>query len=350
MQLYRSSLGRQVLAGTRYRRQKSRNMQFPKCQKQWKELSLGIAPSINALLLKGFSLIGKKPKPSQETGLLSSRVPVTLKAKVRWSKLAYVIVRDARRACATILTPRLLNQRIKSKRDTVNFTMRGRSWYVWKFSICNLKRLLIAFFCLCFAITTLGEEVLITTNLGEIVIELEREKAPVTVAHFLGLVDSGAYKDTIFHRVVPGFMLQGGGYYLDMAEAEESEMIINEADNGLANVRGSIAMARMNEIDSASRQFFINVATNKSLDHGKKSCTRKHEATVAAARERGIYKPSTCRSFGFAVFGKVTSGMDVMDMIEVIETITVGEYDDVPATPITILSIDRMAAEKALSE
>jgi len=228
--------------------------------------------------------------------------------------------------------------------------MRGSSWYGWKFSICNLKRLLIAFFCLCFAITAVGEEVLITTNLGEIVIELDREKAPVTVAHFLGLVDSGAYKDTIFHRVVPGFMLQGGGYYLDMAEAEESEMIINEADNGLANVRGSIAMARMNEIDSASRQFFINVATNKSLNHGKKSCTRKHEATVAAARERGIYKPSTCRSFGYAVFGKVTSGIDVMDMIEVIETITVGEYDDVPVTPITILSIDRMAAEKASSE
>ena len=277
-------------------------------------------------------------------------MPVTLKSEVRWPKLAYLVVRGARSSCPTILTSKLLNQRIKSKRDTVNLTMRGSSWYGWKFSICNLKRLLIAFFCLCFAITALGEKVLITSNLGEMVIELDREKAPVTVAHFLGLVDSGAYKDTIFHRVVPGFMLQGGGYYLGMAEADESEMIINEADNGLANVRGSIAMARMNEIDSASRQFFINVATNKSLNHGKKSCTRKHEATVAAARERGIYKPSTCRSFGYAVFGKVTSGMDVMDMIEVIETITVGEYDDVPVTPITILSIDRMAAAKGSSE
>jgi peptidyl-prolyl cis-trans isomerase A (cyclophilin A) len=125
-----------------------------------------------------------------------------------------------------------------------------------------MKRLLIAFFCSCCAISAPAEDVLISTNLGEIMIELDEEKAPVTVAHFLGLVDSGAYKDTIFHRVIPGFMVQGGGYYLDMAEAEESEMIINEADNGLSNVRGTIAMARMNEIDSASRQFFINVVAN----------------------------------------------------------------------------------------
>ena len=125
LQLYRSSLGRQVLARTRYTRQKSLNMQFPKCQKQWRELSLGMAPPINALLLKGFSLTEKKRNPSQETGLLSSRVPVTLKSKVRWSKLAYLVVRDARSSCATVLTSKLLNQRIKSKRDTVNFTMRG---------------------------------------------------------------------------------------------------------------------------------------------------------------------------------------------------------------------------------
>jgi peptidyl-prolyl cis-trans isomerase A (cyclophilin A) len=181
-------------------------------------------------------------------------------------------------------------------------------------------------------------------------IELDEEKAPVTVAHFLGLVDSGAYKDTIFHRVIPGFMVQGGGYYLDMAEAEESEVIINEADNGLSNVRGTIAMARMNEIDSASRQFFINVVANKRLNHGKKSCTRKDEATVAAVRARGSYKPTTCKSFGYAVFGKVTSGMDVVDVIEVTETSTVGEYDDVPVTPIVILSIDRMVAEKAVPD
>jgi peptidyl-prolyl cis-trans isomerase A (cyclophilin A) len=182
------------------------------------------------------------------------------------------------------------------------------------------------------------------------VIDLNEEKAPITVANFLGLVDSGAYKDTIFHRVIPGFMVQGGGHYLDMAEAEETETILNEADNGLLNVRGAIAMARSNEIDSASSQFFINVVSNKRLNHGTKSCTRKDEATAAAARARGSYKPITCKSFGYAVFGKVTSGMDVVDLIEVTETNTVDSYDDVPVTPIIILSVDRIVVEKTVVE
>jgi peptidyl-prolyl cis-trans isomerase A (cyclophilin A) len=224
------------------------------------------------------------------------------------------------------------------------------SLYGRKVSIFQMNRLLIAFCCLCYAITAPAEEVLISTNLGEIVIELDEEKAPITVANFLGLVDSGAYKDTIFHRVIPGFMVQGGGHYLDMTEAEESEAIINEADNGLVNVRGTISMARMNEIDSASRQFFINVVANKRLNHGKKSCTRKDEATAAAARARGSYKPITCKSFGYTVFGRVTSGMDVVDLIEVTETNTLGQYDDVPVTPIIILSVDRVVAEKVVTE
>ena len=214
----------------------------------------------------------------------------------------------------------------------------------------NMKRLLLALFCPCCANLALAEDVLINTNLGEIVIELDEKKAPITVAHFLGLVDSDAYNDTIFHRVIPGFMVQGGGYYRDLAEAQESEMIINEADNGLSNRRGTIAMARMNEIDSASRQFFINVVANKRLNHGKKSCTRKQEATIAAARARGIHKPTTCKSFGYTVFGKVTSGMDVVDMIEVTETSTVDVYDDVPVTPVVILSIDRIVTKKALPD
>ena len=109
-------------------------------------------------------------------------------------------------------------------------------------------------------------------------------------------------------------------------------------------------MARMNEIDSASRQFFINVVANKRLNHSKKSCTRKEEATVVAARARGSYKPTTCKSFGYAVFGKVTSGMDVVDLIEITETSTIGEFDDVPVTPIVILSIDRMVAEQAVPD
>ena len=219
-----------------------------------------------------------------------------------------------------------------------------------KVSIFDIKRLFVVLFLSSYAISALAKDVLISTNLGEIVIELNEKSAPVTVGHFLSLVDSGAYKDTIFHRVIPGFMVQGGGLYMDLAEADESEMIINEADNGLSNVRGSIAMARMNEIDSASRQFFINVVANKRLNHGRKSCTRKDEATVAAARARGSYKPTTCKSFGYAVFGKVTSGMDVMDMIEITETSTVGEYDDVPVTPIVILSIDRMVTETAVPD
>ena len=219
-----------------------------------------------------------------------------------------------------------------------------------KVSILDIKRLFVVLFLSSYAIPALAKDVLISTNLGEIVIELNEKSAPVTVGHFLSLVDSGAYKDTIFHRVIPGFMVQGGGLYMDLAEADESEMIINEADNGLSNVRGSIAMARMNEIDSASRQFFINVVANKRLNHDRKSCTRKDEATVAAARARGSYKPTTCKSFGYAVFGKVTSGMDVMDMIEITETSTVGEYDDVPVTPIVILSIDRMVTEKAVPD
>ncbi len=210
-----------------------------------------------------------------------------------------------------------------------------------------MKRLIFAIFYLCYVTGASAEEVLISTNVGKIVVELNEEKAPITVANFLALVDSGAYKDTIFHRVIPGFMVQGGGHYLDMTEAEESESIINEADNGLLNVRGAIAMARMNEIDSASSQFFINVVANERLDHSEKSCTRKDETTAAAARARGSYKPITCKSFGYAVFGKVISGMDVVDLIEVIETDTVGEYDDVPVTPIIILSIDRVVSEKA---
>tara|TARA_B110000977_G_scaffold54435_1_gene74130 strand:+ start:1066 stop:1740 length:675 start_codon:yes stop_codon:yes gene_type:complete len=214
-----------------------------------------------------------------------------------------------------------------------------------KVSIFDIKRLFVVLFLSSYAISALAKDVLISTNLGEIVIELNEKSAPVTVGHFLSLVDSGAYKDTIFHRVIPGFMVQGGGLYMDLAEADESEMIINEADNGLSNVRGSIAMARMNEIDSASRQFFINVAANKRLNHSEKSCTRKDEATVAAARARGSYKPTTCKSFGYAVFGKVTSGMDVVDTIEVVETNTLGEYDDVPLTPVIILSIERIASE-----
>ena len=122
----------------------------------------------------------------------------------------------------------------------------------------------------------------------------------------------------------------------------EGDAILNEADNGLRNTTGTIAMARMNQIDSARRQFFINVGNNKSLNHSRKSCSREDEAAVAAARAKGIRKPTTCKSFGYAVIGKVVSGMDIVDAIEMSETGTMGQYGDVPVTPITIMSMDRL--------
>ncbi len=186
-------------------------------------------------------------------------------------------------------------------------------------------------------------QVRIKTNVGDILIELDQEKAPITVANFLKLVDANAYNDTIFHRVIAGFMVQAGGHYLDLSEAPETENIFNEAANGLKNKRGTLSMARQNAIDSASRQFFINVKNNGSLDHhSKKSCTREDEASAAAARERGMFKPMRCKSYGYAVFGRVIEGMDVVDLIELRETQTVSGFDDVPVTPVIILSMERV--------
>ena len=185
-------------------------------------------------------------------------------------------------------------------------------------------------------------EVLIKTNLGDIVVELYESEAPITVANFLALVESDAYKDTIFHRVIAGFMVRAGGHYLDLSEAPEVENIFNEAANGLKNRRGTLAMARQNEIDSASRQFFINVVDNDYLDHdAKKSCTREDEASVLAAAEKGLRKPMRCKSFGYAVFGEVTEGMDVVDLIELSETQSISGFDDVPVTPVVILAMER---------
>ena len=199
-------------------------------------------------------------------------------------------------------------------------------------------------FCLCFAISlpSLATQVEIKTSLGSFVVELDEEKAPVSVANFLAYVDAGAYTDTIFHRVIPGFMVQGGGHYRDMSEAEDGETIFNEAANGLKNLRGTIAMARFDEIDSASRQFFINAADNDFLDHKPTSCTREDMAAEAAARARGLRKPRTCDSYGYAVFGRVVSGMDIVDLIEFTETRDVASHQDVPVVRVVILSIDRV--------
>ena len=135
----------------------------------------------------------------------------------------------------------------------------------------------------------------IETTEGSIVVELNGKQAPLTVGHILSLVDSGFYDGTIFHRVIPNFMIQGGGMTEDMSQKDTREPIRNEAQNGEKNLRGTLAMARTNEIDSATSQFFINLRDNAFLDHGD-------------------------RDFGYAVFGKVSEGMDVVDAIAGVAT------------------------------
>jgi cyclophilin family peptidyl-prolyl cis-trans isomerase len=154
--------------------------------------------------------------------------------------------------------------------------------------------------------------VVMTTTKGDIVIELDPEKAPVTVANFLNYVDEGFYDGTIFHRVIRGFMIQGGGFDADMNRKETHDPIVNEADNGLNNDKGTIAMARTREVNSATAQFFINTVDNAALNHG-------------------------ARDFGYAVFGNVIEGMDVVTRIEASRT---GQRD-VPVEPIVIESVKR---------
>jgi peptidyl-prolyl cis-trans isomerase A (cyclophilin A) len=156
--------------------------------------------------------------------------------------------------------------------------------------------------------------VIMSTSVGDIKIELYPDKAPVTVENFLGYVKDGFYDGTIFHRVIPGFMIQGGGFTPDMNQKPTKEPIKNEADNGLKNDKGTIAMARTNVVDSATSQFFINDASNDFLNHGS-------------------------RDFGYAVFGKVVEGMDVVDRIAATRTGSVGMFQDVPKETIVIKSL-----------
>lgn len=158
--------------------------------------------------------------------------------------------------------------------------------------------------------------VVITTSHGDITIELDAEKAPVTIENFLRYVDEGFFDGTIFHRVIPGFMIQCGGLTGDMREKKGHTPIKNEADNGLRNLRGTLAMARTANIHSATSQFFINLKDNAFLDHGG-------------------------RDFGYAVFGKVTAGMDVVDAIAGVQTGNKGMHQDVPVEPVLILKAVR---------
>lgn len=184
--------------------------------------------------------------------------------------------------------------------------------------------------------------VLMQTTRGPITLELDVNAAPATVANFLQYVDQSGYDNTIFHRVIEGFMIQGGGHYQDFSESPAGPSLLNEADNGLRNEAGTIAMARMAEIDSATNQFFINVADNSRLDHQDGSCSREEEAAAVARAGRGLFKPKRCKSFGYAVFGRVIDGLSVVKTIEQVATGEQADFFDVPETPITILSMRRL--------
>ena len=165
----------------------------------------------------------------------------------------------------------------------------------------------------------------IETSEGRIILELDGRQAPITVAHFLKLVDSGFYDGTIFHRVIPGFMAQGGGHTPDLTLKETDAVIPNESGNGLSNVRGTIAMARTANPHSANSQFFINVTDNVRLDPQKSGA-------------RGTW--------GYTVFGQVIEGMEVVDKIVAVKTGSQGPFaKDVPQVPIIISKMSRYTFE-----
>jgi cyclophilin family peptidyl-prolyl cis-trans isomerase len=157
------------------------------------------------------------------------------------------------------------------------------------------------------------------TSMGDIHLELFADRAPQSVENFLAYARAGFYDGTIFHRVIGHFMIQGGGFTPDMEKKPTGEPIVNEANNGLSNKRGTIAMARTNHPHSATAQFFINVQDNMNLDHTGEE---------------------NSRSWGYAVFGRVTNGMEVVDNIRFVETGNVGRYSDVPVEPVVIERVE----------
>ncbi|GGX09664.1 peptidyl-prolyl cis-trans isomerase B [Pigmentiphaga litoralis] len=159
-----------------------------------------------------------------------------------------------------------------------------------------------------------GPQVALTTSAGVVVIELDDQKAPATTANFLHYVNAGHYNGTIFHRVIPNFMVQGGGFTADMGEKKTREPIRNEASNGLKNDKYTVSMARTSDPQSATAQFFINTADNAFLN----------------------YRAATASGYGYAVFGKVVQGKEVVDKISATPTTTRGPYSDNPVQPITI--------------
>lgn len=158
---------------------------------------------------------------------------------------------------------------------------------------------------------------ILKTDLGDITLRLDAEKAPKSVENFRRYVEKGQYDGTVFHRVIPGFMIQGGGFTADMTQKVTDAPIKNEASNGLKNKRGTIAMARTSVVDSATCQFFINTVDNPFLD----------------------YRGPTSSEYGYAVFGEVTKGLDVVDAIRKVPTGSKGGHQDVPLTPVKILAV-----------
>jgi peptidyl-prolyl cis-trans isomerase A (cyclophilin A) len=168
--------------------------------------------------------------------------------------------------------------------------------------------------------TTLGTAMIrFETTLGDFTIELFDKEAPLSVANFLRYIDDEFFDETIFHRIVPGFVIQGGGFTEDMTQKKTQPPVKNEADNGLKNKRGTLSMARTNDVNSATSQFFVNLKDNDFLDHS-----------------RG--------NFGYAVFARVTEGMDVIDKIAAVETGRRRGFDDVPVDAVIMKSVRRMPA------
>ncbi len=185
-----------------------------------------------------------------------------------------------------------------------------------------MKLFFLVLSVLSFHFTHAGTLVEIETSMGTVEVELFDDLAPISVKNFLNYLDLGFYNGTLVHRVVPGFVIQGGGLDQNMNEKTTSDPILNEAGNGVSNLKGTLGMARTNEVNSASSQFYINTKDNQKLDH----------------------IDNTPEKFGYAVFGKVNRSYEVVEAIEIVATHSVGEYDDVPIAPVIILSVRRADA------
>ena len=195
--------------------------------------------------------------------------------------------------------------------------------YKQNFALPMITRSLAPGTCYLFQVVATGiHMIVLNTNYGAITIELDFDKAPKSSANFLQYAKSGFYDGTIFHRVINDFMIQGGGFESGMSQKKNGKPVANEADNGLLNVTGTLALARTSDPHSATSQFFINVSDNQFLNHRNK----------------------TAQGWGYAVFGKVTDGMDVVNKIKQCPTGTASGHKDVPVTEVMIESVDCSAA------